>query len=398
MLGTGGSEISAERIELLVIVIAVVAIVARRLRLPYTVGLLCAGIGLGLLPGGEQLKLTRELVFSFLLPPLVFEAAINIRWSEFRAVLLLVVVFATVGLVTAAAIVAAGMRWAIEWPLTSCVVFAVLIAATDPVSVIAVLKESGLKNRIALIVESESLLNDGTAAVAFSIAVAVALGGNKGVPQAIGEFIVCSLGGVLAGMLVAWAGLILVGKASDHLAEIAVTVAMAYGSFLLAEHFHLSGVLAAVSAGLLAGHRGFSGSFTEKGRDSIEPFWEFAAFAANSIAFLLIGVRATRVPVTGVLVPTLVAIALVVVGRAVSVYGLCALFHRTSWKLDWPSQNLLFWGGLRGALALALVLGLPEGVADQPEIVAVTFWVVVFSVIVQGLTIRPLIARVAGAA
>lgn len=384
---------SADRIELLVIVIAAVAIIARRLRLPYTVGLLLAGIALGLLPGNEHLRLTKELVFSFLLPPLVFEAAINLRWPKLRADLLLVGMFATVGLALAAAIVAFGMHWLVAWPLTSALIFAVLISATDPVSVIAAFKESGQTGRIRLLVESESLLNDGTAAVAFTIAIALAVGGNVSVGGAVWQFLMSAGGGILAGGLVAVVGLLIVGRTDDHLVEIVITLAIAYGAFLLAEEFHLSGVLATLTAGILAANYGSAGSFTDKGREAVESFWEFGAFAANSVVFLLIGVRATRVAVVPFIVPTFIAIALVIIGRAVSVYGLSALFSRSRWRVDSAGQHLLFWGGLRGALALALVLGVPDEVPVLSEITVVTLGVVIFSVVIQGLTIKPFIER-----
>ncbi len=384
---------SADRIELLVIVVAAVAILARKLRLPYTVGLVLAGVALGLLPGNEHLRLTRDLVFSFLLPPLVFEAAINIRWPELRKDLVFASSFATLGLAVAAVVVAIGMHLIVAWPIATAAVFAVLISATDPVSVIAAFKESGKSGRIRLIVESESLLNDGTAAAAFAIAIAVATGEHVGVWDGALKFLLAAGGGVLCGGVVALVGLLLVGKTDDHLVEIALTVAIAYGSFLLAEELHLSGVLATVTAGLLAANYGSAGSFSDKGRDAVESFWEFAAFAANSVVFLLIGVRATRMAIGPYVVPALVAIFLVLAGRAISVYGLSALFSRSRWRVNPAGQHLLFWGGLRGALALALVLGVPDSVPGVSELTVVTFGVVIFSVVVQGLTINPLITR-----
>jgi CPA1 family monovalent cation:H+ antiporter len=384
---------SADRIELLVIVVAAVAILARKLRLPYTVGLVFAGVGLGLLPGNEHLRLTRELVFSFLLPPLVFEAAVNLKWPALRRDLALVSTFATFGLVIAAAIVAVGMHLLVAWPITTSVVFAVLISATDPVSVISAFKESGKSGRIRLIVEAESLLNDGTAAAAFVIAIAFATGEHVGVWDGVVKFSLSAGGGILAGAIVALVGLIIIGKTDDHLVEIVITLGVAYGAFFLAEELQLSGVLATVTAGLLVVNYGSVGSFSDKGREAVESFWEFAAFAANSVVFLLIGVRATRMGVGLYVVPTLLAIALVLVGRAVSVYGLSALFSRSRWRVNGPGQHLLFWGGLRGALALALVLGAPDTVPGVPELTVVTFGVVIFSVVVQGLTINPLIAR-----
>lgn len=384
---------TATRIEFLIIVIAIVAILARRLRLPYTVGLLLAGVGLGLLPGNDELRMTRDLIFTFLLPPLVFEAAINLPWKALKTDLLLVLTYATIGLALSASVVAAGMYQFAGWPLGISIVFAVLISATDPVSVIAAFKDSRKHGRIRLLVESESLLNDGTAAVAFTLAVAFALGSHVSAQQAIWQFFVSAGGGILAGAIVAFVGLVAVGRTDDHLVEIAVTVAIAYGSFLLAEELHLSGVLATVTAGLIAANFGSAGSLTDKGRESVDSFWEFAAFAANSVVFLLIGLRLSRTSLLPVLAPTVLAIVLVLVGRAITVYGVATVFSKSRWKVTFAGQHLLFWGGLRGALALALVLGVPEEAGVPAALPAATLGVVVFSVVVQGLTIRPLIDR-----
>ena len=384
---------SADRVELLVLVIVAVAIIARRLRLPYTVGLVVAGVSLGLVPGNEHLVLTRELIFSFLLPPLVFEAAVNLHWRQLKLDLPFVILLATVGLALSAGIVGLGMHYLAGWPIVSCSIFAVLISATDPVSVIAAFKESGRTGRIQMLVESESLLNDGTAAVAFSIALAAAMGHQVTVQHVILQFFMIAGGGILAGALVAGLGLFLIGKADDPLIEIVITLAMAYGAFLLAEHYQLSGVLATLTAGLMAANLGSLESFSEKGRAAVDSFWEFAAFAANSIVFLLIGVRATRVPITSEPAMVALAILLVLAGRAISVYALSAAVKGTNWKVNGPGQHLLVWGGLRGALALALVLGVPDSVPMSAAITVVTLGVVVFSVVFQGITIGPFIKR-----
>jgi CPA1 family monovalent cation:H+ antiporter len=384
---------TAERGVILLVVIIVVAMVARRLRIPYTVGLVLAGLGLGATGQFAELRLTKELIFSFLLPPLVFEAALYIRWSKLRKDLVPIVVFGTVGLLIATCVVAFGLTWSLQWSLPVAFIFATLISATDPVSVIASFREAGAKGRVPRLVEAESLMNDGTAAVAFAIALACAQNMAPSPIQAVGQFLLVALGGIVVGLAVAGVGILLAGRTNDSLVEIAITVAVAYGSFLAAEHFHLSGILAASAAGLLVGNIGNIGSFHDENHSMVTTFWEVVAFASNSIIFLLIGVKQAQVPLGQYVGSLAVALGLVLLGRAVSVYGCALAFHRTGWKIPAIGQHLLFWGGLRGALALALVLGLPEGFPQRDQLTSICFGVVVFSVVVQGLSISPLVKR-----
>ncbi len=384
--------LSVQTIELLLLVAAIVSMLARRVRLPYTVVLVLAGILLALLPFGPDVVMTKDLIFTALLPPLVFEAAFYISWSELRKDLLLVIVLATLGVLLSAAVTAAGMRYLAAWPWSAALVFGVLIAATDPVSVIATFKEAGATGRLRLLVESESLFNDGTAAVLFVIALALTTG-QAAVGSVALSFGWIIFGGIGIGLMVGAFALFLAGKTDDHLVEITFTTVAAYGSFLAAEHFHCSGVLAALCAGLLLGNVGFLGAIADTGRDAVGSFWEYIAFVANSLVFLLMGIRLAHMNFAPVLMASIVAVFVVLVGRALAVYVCCALFARSKSGVPAAYQHVLFWGGLRGALALALALGLPAGMPRREEITAVAFAVVAFSVIVQGLTIVPMVRR-----
>lgn len=382
-----------EQIELLLLVAAVVAVIARRLRVPYSVGLVAAGIGLAFLPIIPGARLTRELVFGVFLPPLVFEAALNIHWQELRRDLYLILTLATLGVLLAAGVTTLGMHYVAQWEWTSAALFGILIAATDPVSVIATFKEAGVRGRLRLLVEAESLFNDGTAAVAFSIALALAAGDGIttfGVAQSL---VITVVGGILCGGVIAGAILLLAGQSQDHLVEITLTTVAAYGSFLLAEQLHVSGVLASLSAGIVVGNLGPLGSISEKGRDAVDSFWEYAAFVVNSLVFILIGINGALQGFTEVLVSAVIAIVLVLFGRAISVYLCCALIARSALRVEWRHQHVLVWGGLRGALALALALGLPNTLPGYGGIIAVTFAVVAFSIFGQGLTITKLLER-----
>ena len=193
------SELS--QLGVMLFVAALVAILTRKLGMPYTVGLVLAGMGFYLLPIHPTLQLSKDLVYSVFLPPLVFEAAFYIRWEELRKDLPVIGSLATVGVLVAAAVTAIGMHLAVSWPWGSAIVFGILIAATDPVSVIATFKDAGVRGRLRLLVEAESLLNDGTAAVVFAAALTVATGGGND-PAAIFATMVKSIGGgLMAGAL-----------------------------------------------------------------------------------------------------------------------------------------------------------------------------------------------------
>jgi len=268
-----------------------VAIVARRLRIPYSTGLVVAGIALALVPQVPAIPLTPTLLFTAFLPPLVFEAAFSMSWPVLRTDLPVILTLATGGVLLSGGVTATGMHGLVQWEWSSAILFGALIAATDPVAVLATFKEAGVQGRLRRLVEAESLLNDGTAAVAFSVALVAATGGPVDSFRIAQEVVVQILGGVLCGVLVAGVVLGLAGRTEDHLVEITFTTVAAYGSFLLAEHWQLSGVLATLTAGLLVGHVGPLGSLSERGREAVQAFWEYAAFVANSLIFLLIGMR-----------------------------------------------------------------------------------------------------------
>jgi CPA1 family monovalent cation:H+ antiporter len=377
----------------LLFVSALVAMLTRRVHLPYTVGLVLAGMALYFAHIYIKWHLSKDLIFSVFLPPRVFEAALFIHWREFKTELPVVTLLATVGVGLAAAVTALGMHYALSWDWASAIVFGTLIAATDPVSVIATFKEADVHGRLRVLIESESLLNDGTAAVAFVAVLGILAGGHETVLSISGALIITILGGVLMGGTVAYLFMLLAGRTPDYLVEITFTTLAAYGSFFVAEHYHCSGVLAALTAGLVVGNFRSSGSISAAGRHALGPFWEYLAFVSNSLIFLLIGAQEAQQHFQGLWVPVVLAIVLVTLGRAVAIYPLCAVFARSRLKVDPRHQHVLFWGGLRGALALALALSLPDDLPHQNAIIAITFAVVAFSVFVQGLTITPLLRR-----
>jgi len=335
--------LSVEAFVLLMLVAAIVAMLARHLRVPYSVGLVVAGITLAFLPFAPKVELTKDLIFTVLLPPLIFEAAFYLHWKELRRDLPVILLLASVGVLLSAATTALGMHVAAGWQWPSALVFGVLIAATDPVSVIATFKEAGITGRLRLLVEAESLFNDGTSAVAFGIVVALAVGQSL-TPVAMGATLFLTVGGgLLCGALLAGILILIVGRTNDYLVEITFTTVAAYGSFLLAEYFHLSGVLATLTAGLMLGSIGSRGAISDRGRDAVEAFWEYAAFVANSLVFLLIGMHEAHQNFAAVWVSALAAITLVILGRALAIYPSCFLFWRSAFRVSLRHQHILFW-------------------------------------------------------
>jgi len=381
-------------IGLLLVVACLIAMVSRKLGLPYSVGLVVAGFVVALLPNGPVLPLSRELIFNILLPPLVFEAALQLEWKRFRAELPVTLTLALFGVAAAAAVVAAGMHFLVGWSWMGAMLFGVLIAATDPVSVIASFRETKVEPRLGMLVESESLLNDGVAAVAFVVLSAIAAGASASAASVIPSFLWTMVGGAIIGAAVSGLILLVAGRTKDHLVEITLTTIAAWGSFLLAEHVHASGVIAALAAGLMVGNVGWSGSISEEGRGHVLSAWEYFAFVANSFVFILIGINEASQPLHRLGSWTvIVAIIVVLIGRLVSVYPLSAFFAESRWRVPISYQHVLFWGGLRGALALALALAVPTVVPERNAIILAAFVVVAFSILVQGLTMPWLVSR-----
>ena len=380
-------------VGMLLIVACLIAMLTRRLGLPYSVGLVAAGLLIAFVPDAPQLPLSRDLIFNIFLPPLVFEAALQLEWKQFRRELPVTLLLSFVGVAIASAAVAVGMHLLLGWGWIGSTLFAVLIAATDPVAVIAAFKEMRAERRLSMLVESESLLNDGVVAVAFVVLAGIAAGGAVG-GDIVPTFLWTMVGGVLIGGLAAGAMLLIAGRTNDHLVEITLTTLAAYASFLIAEQVHASGILASLTAGLLLGNAGAIGAISDQSRGHVLAFWEYVAFLANSVVFLLIGMHVAGQPFGQIgLFAAAAAIVLVLIGRLLAVYPLALVFTRSRLRLPLGYQHVLFWGGLRGALALALALALPAAIPERAAIIVTAFAVVAFSIFVQGLTMPALLRR-----
>jgi CPA1 family monovalent cation:H+ antiporter len=392
-------EVTESVIVGLLLVAAIVGIIVDRLRVPYTVALVLGGLMLGVGGVFTEIDLTSELILLVFLPPLLFEGAINmdlddlvLRWRQ-------VATLAFAGTAISAIAIALPLVVVPGMAIELAMVLAVILAATDPVSVLAILKENGVGAGLRTLMEGESLFNDALAIVLYLIAVEVAFGAEPvTVQSAVFEFGQEVVLGVAAGAAVGMLAHRLMSTLEDHLVEITLSLVTAYGSYLLADGFGGSGVIAVVVAGLLIGNYGTRFSMTVSSRVALIEFWEVLAFLVNSALFLMIGLQfdVADLFTARTMAATGVAIVGMLVGRAVIAWGLLLPFTNSpeapvprSWR---PA---VFWGGLRGSIPVALVLGLP--VADRNfagiNAVSLVFGVVLFSLLVQGLTFKPLLDR-----
>ena len=379
-------------------VATVVALVVRRMLVPYTVGLVVAGLLLGATHVLRPPHLTKDLLFAVFLPGLLFEAAFHLDFSRFWRSKMAVTALAIPGVVASIAVTAALLAPAVralhfvqDFKFIHAVVFASLVAATDPIAVVAVFKTLGVPNRLGMLVEGESLLNDGTAVVFFGMILGIASGNGVSVAGAAIQFVRVVGGGFLVGALIG-AGLAqVIRRVDEAMIEITLTTLVAYGSFVAAEHLHVSGVIATVTAGMICGNRAAKSGMSPSTRLAVETFWEYLAFALNSIVFLLIGFEVELPTMMAVWKPIVAGFLALTIGRAVVIAIVSAALRRSRERMPWQWTAVLTWGGLRGGLSMVLALSLSKGFPHRDILVSMTFGVVIISILVQGLTMAPLL-------
>ena len=381
-------------IVLLMLVATLVAIAVRRIRLPYTVALVLVGLAMTI-RRPLDIRITPELILSLFVPPLIFEAAFRLDLRLLRDSLQPILLLAVPGVLVTALLVGGMVALGTGLPFATAVVFGALIAATDPVAVVALFRELGVPRRLAVAVEGESLFNDGTAIVLFRIAVVVALSGSFDLVDGLLDFLQVAVGGMAVGLALGWLAAQLMARIDDSLISATLTTLLAYGAYLLAEQLHVSGVLAVVVAGLVAGNLG-TAQTSPTTKNMIFTLWEYLAFLANSLVFLLIGVEVDPTQLVTKLGPIAVAVVAVLLSRAAVVYGFSWLSslgkdRRLRMRPSW--RHVLFWGGLRGAISLALAISLPDALADREALLAMAFGVLLFTLMVQGTTIQLLLRR-----
>ncbi len=385
---------------LLFVVATAVAILARRYRVPYTVALVVTGLVLGALHTLEPPHLTREMLFGIFLPALLFEAAFHLEAREFwrnRVAIFSLAIPGVAGAIIVTALILTPVTDALDFvqgfDWRTALVFGALIAATDPISVIATFKSLGAPKRLATLVEGESLLNDGTAIVFFTMILGIVAGREISAGGLVADFAAVVGAGALIGATIGFAVAQVIRRVDDPMIEITLTTIAAYGAFVTAEQFHYSGVIATVVAGMLCGNYAARVGMSPSTRIAVQTFWEYAAFALNSIVFLLIGFEVRLESLLANWLPILVAYLAVTLGRAVVIVLVSLLLARTRERMPLSWAAVLSWGGLRGGLSMVLVLGLPLDFPQRTLLVTMTFGVVILSILLQGLTIAPLLRR-----
>ena len=395
----------------LLLIAAVTLAFTKRINLPFTVALVLVGIALSYIAESGPLFLrpiadyhiSPEVILYVFLPTLIFESAFNLDARQLRRNLLPILTLAVPGLLLSTAIIGTFV-WAATSailsspiPLPAALLLGAILSATDPVAVIALFKQLGAPKRLTILVEGESLFNDATSIVMSKILLGVALAGYFTLDTVFGgvvEFFVVFLGGILVGWIAAIAvGLVLGRVESDPFIEISLTTILAYFSFLISEEvFHVSGVMATVAAGVTMGVWGRA-KISPSIAGYLEHFWEYLAYVCNALIFLMVGLRIELTSLLHSIAPLVIVVIAMLISRAIVVFGLVPITGKlpNSNPINRGYQTVMFWGGLRGAIALAIVLHLPESFAYAETFVALVMGAVLFTLLVQGLSIGKLV-------
>ena len=363
-------------------------------RIPYTLLLVIVGLGLALVDV-RLINLSPQLILLIFLPPLLFEAAWNLKWSRLKQDLIPICLYAVIGVIIAIAGIALSLNQVAQIALPTALLIGASLSATDPVSVTALFRELGVGKRLTTLMEGESLFNDGMAVVAFGFLIAFSQGTANLTFQAVSTQLVLVIGiGLGTGGIFGFGFSYLTQRFDLPLVEQSLTLVIAYGTYLITEELGGSGVIAVVTTGLILGNFGSLIGMNPRTRIIVSEFWEFLAFFVNSIVFLLIGDQ-IRFAILGENIGAIaITIAAVIGTRAIAIYILSGLSNRFA-KSEIPiaDQTVLWWGGLRGAVSIALALSVPESFEGRELVIATVFGTVLFTLLVQGLTIQPVLQK-----
>lgn len=367
------------------------ALLSRRLRLPYTVALVFFGLIVSALSLSLELQVSPQLAVTILIPGLVFEAAYRLDGGELRRTFGGVALLAVPGVIVSAVIVAVVLHVAAGLSMNEGFLVGAMVSATDPVAVVATMRRVRAPRRLVTLVDAESLFNDGTGVLVFAIAL-----GATGSQTTLAQDAVTFVGGVAASLLVGAVGGVLIARVAattrDHLIELTLTLLAAYGTYLVADVVHASGIIATVVAGVVLGTYGRRVGLSQRAQEAIDIVWEFLAFVLSATAFLLIGIAIPLQALQVALVPIAWGVAAVLVGRAVVVYGLLGGTAALAWRIGRIPRlpiswlHVMNWAGLRGAVATTLALSLPVDFPNRTLLQGTTFGIILFTLVVQGTT------------
>ncbi|WP_336774265.1 cation:proton antiporter [Paenibacillus sp. MMO-58] len=398
-------ELFNETLIQLLILLAVsmfVIAIAKKINQPYSIALVIVGLILGIthIPVLEEAEsfITQSHVFqsviiSLFLPILLGDATLKLPVDQLKKHSKPVLALAFGGTLLSFLLVAAGSYYWLGLPVVVAFTFASLMSATDPISVISIFKSLGVPKSLVTIIEGESLFNDGIAVVLFQISSIYLLSyidmGFAGVGSGVWLFLKFALGGIAIGAVMGWIFSQLIRFYDDYPLEIGFSMLLFFGSFFIAEHFHVSGVIAVVVSGLIFGSYGARIGMSATTRMNIDSFWDVITLVANSLIFLMIGLEIKNVDFSDKWLIIAGAILIVLAGRTIALYASVAMLREfpRAWK------SILNWGGLKGSLSIALALSLPDSFAGKDDVLVLAFSVVLFSLLVQGLTIKPLVLK-----
>jgi monovalent cation:H+ antiporter, CPA1 family len=377
---------------ILLLVATCVALVSRRLKIPYVAGLVLAGLAITeLLP--SRIGLDDSLILNLCLPILVFEAAINTDVSRLRSTVKPIALLAGPGVAIASGVTAILLKWGLDLNWIQALLAGVILAITDTVSVIAVFKEVAVPSRLSTIVEGESLFNDGVALVLFSLILQFHTAGSLTILDGLQQFFVVIVGGTLVGLVLGYLSTGLFIRSDEPLSSILLTLAVALGAFQAGQLLGVSGVVAVVVAGLIVGTQGIAGNVSASTRLTLLTFWESIGFGVNSVIFLLIGLEVNLTTLWFTLPGVLLAILAYQIGRVISVYPLLATVGWFDRPIPGRWQHVLFLGNIKGSLSMALALSIPSGLVGREQIIAIVFGTVLLSLVGQGVSLPWLVKR-----
>ena len=376
---------------------ALLAMLAWRVRIPYAVALVLGSLLVEETHVVSLPQLEPSVLLFVFLPPLLFDAAFRLDDRELRAVARPVLLLALPGTIATAAIVGITLMLVLHLPPAVALLFGSIVSATDPIAVVAVFRNLGAPTRLSVIAEGESLINDGIAITLYTAFLSLATAGNADVLGASVMFLREVAGGVAVGAALALVFSRLTAATDDHLIEMTLSTALAFGSYLAAQALETSGALACVAAGLIHGSYGREVGMTERTRRLLDDLWEYFGFVANALVFMLVGFSSSLATLYAQLGPVVVSILAVLGSRAIVVLGPAWLTPARLLATTGAERSVLVWGGLRGALTITLALALPTSLPERPLLIAMAFGVVLFSLVVQGITL-PFVVRRAGLA